>query len=214
MKITMINGSPKAKNSASETLLSMLKEECGQEAGMIVWNKTQVQERELIEVLESDVLVIAFPLYIDSVPSHLLRCLMQAEEYVRLHGKRESAREKIRVYVLLNNGFFQGKQNIPAIEVMKHWADRCGFVFGQAAGVGGGGMISFIKAVPDGHGPKKNLSCALKKMAENIVQGKSGETLVFELNYPAFAYKLQAEYGWRASAKKNGLKRRDLDKRW
>lgn len=214
MKITMINGSPKAKNSASETLLSMLKKECGQEAGEIVWNKSQVQEGELSEVLESDVLVIAFPLYIDSVPSHLLRCLMQAEEYVRLHGKRENTREKIRVYVLLNNGFFQGKQNIPAIEVMKHWADRCGFVFGQAVGVGGGGMISFIKAVPDGHGPKKNLTCALREMAGNIAQGKSGETLVFELNYPALAYKWQAEYGWRMSAKKNGLKRKDLDKRW
>lgn len=214
MKITMINGSPKAINSASGTLLSLLRKECGQEIKEIVWNKTQVKEEELIEVLESDVLVIAFPLYIDSVPSHLLRCLMQAEEYVRLHGKRDSAGGKIRVYVIVNNGFFQGKQNIPAIEVMKHWTDRCGFLFGQAVGVGGGGMISFIKAIPDGHGPKKNLTCALREMAGNIAQGRSGETLVFELNYPAFAYKWQAEYGWRASAKKNGLKRRDLDKRW
>lgn len=213
MKITMINGSPKAKNSASESLLSILKGYCNLAAPDLVLNKIVIEEENMAEIWKSDALVIAFPLYIDSVPSHLLRCLIQIEEYARLHGQERTSEETIKVYVVINNGFFQGKQNMPAIEVMQHWTKRCGFEFGQAVGVGGGGMINFIKNVPDGHGPKKNLTVALREMAGNILQKKSGETKVFELNYPAWAYKWQAEYGWRMAARKNGLKSKDLNKR-
>lgn len=218
MKIAMVNGSPKAKDSASGAILSMLKGYCSQEVMEISLNRTQMKEQEMAELLKCDAIVIAFPLYIDSVPSHLLRCLVQIEEYVHLHGLEK----EIKTYVIINNGFFQGKQNLPAIEVMKHWTNRCGFSFGKALGVGGGGMIHFIKTIPEGQGPKKNLTRGLKEIAEDIAQMKtkgtnevtSGTIRVFELNYPAGAYKWQAEYGWRLSAKKNGLKRKDLDKQW
>lgn len=210
MKITMINGSPKQKDSASGAILSMLREYFGQEVTEYSWNKMQAEERELQELVESDAIVIAFPLYIDSIPSHLLRCLIQVEEYTHLHQKQKET----RVYVIVNNGFFQGKQNVPAIEVMEHWAGRCGFLFGQAIGIGGGGMINSIKSIPDGHGPKKNITLALNELGKNIMERKTGKIHVFEPNYPALAYKWQAEYGWRMMAKKNGLKRRDLDRQW
>lgn len=213
MKIAMVNGSPKAKDSASGAILSMLKGYCSEEIKEFKLNRMQMEEQEIADLLASDAIVIAFPLYIDSVPSHLLRCLMQIEGYVGVH----SMEKEIRVYVIMNNGFFEGKQNLPAIEVMRHWSDRCGFCFGQALGVGGGGMINFMKTLPEGKGPKKNLSNALKEMAENIMEKKvagDGKIKLFEMNYPAWAYKWQAEYGWRVSARKNGLKRKDLDKQW
>ena len=213
MKIAMVNGSPKAKDSASGEILSMLKKYLCGEVAELRLNRMQVEKQDMEELFTCDVIVIAFPLYIDSVPSHLLRCLMQIEAYAKAHRQER----KIRVYVAVNNGFFQGKQNLPAIEVMKHWSDRCGFTFGRALGVGGGGMICFLRAVPEGHGPKKNLSAALKEMAVDMEQEKlNGDNQIktFEMNYPAWAYKWQAEYGWRRSAKKNGLKRKDLDKQW
>lgn len=210
MKIMMINGSPKVRGSASGALLSMLKEYFKQEIREAVWNKNFLEEEMIRELLESDAVIMAFPLYIDSVPSHLLQCMMQVEEHIRLYG----GKKKVMIYVMINNGFFQGKQNLPAIEVMQHWTDRCGFGFGQALGIGGGGMIPFIKGVPRGHGPKKNLTRAFDEMAENVLKKETGNTRMFELNYPAWAYKWQAQYGWRMSARKNGLKRKDLDKQW
>lgn len=210
MEITLINASPKQKDSASGTILSILKEYLNQEGKEYRWNKVKAEEHEIKNVVESDVIVISFPLYIDSTPSHLLRCMMQVEEYVQIHQNEK----KPMLYVLVNNGFFQGKQNIPAIEVMKHWGERCGFSFGQAVGIGGGGMINFLKSVPNEHGPKKNIGLALKKMAENIMQKRSGNIHVIEPNYPAWAYKLQAEYGWRLLAKQNGLKRKDLNRKY
>lgn len=206
----MINGSPKAKDSASETLLDMLREYCKEEVSELTWNRMEPRKSDLDKLSESDAIVLAFPLYIDSIPSHLLRCLMQVEEYVHTHGWEKKA----KVYVIINNGFFQGKQNLPAIEVMRHWADRCGFSFGQAVGIGGGGMLRFICSIPDGHGPKKNITAALRELAEHVQQGKSGDILVLEPNYPAWAYKWQAQYGWRQMAKQNGLKARDLGRQW
>ena len=210
MKLTMINGSPKHKDSASGAILSMLREDLGQEVTEYSWNKMQAEESQIQEVVESDAIVIAFPLYIDSIPSHLLRCLIQVEEYTKLHHSQKET----SVYVIVNNGFFQGKQNIPAIEVMEHWARRCGFLFGQAIGIGGGGMITSIKSIPAGHGPKKNITLALNELGRNIMERKSGSIRVIEPNYPALAYKWQAEHGWRMLAKKNGLKRRDLGRQW
>ncbi len=61
------------------------------------------------------------------------------------------------------------------------------------------------------------LSSALKEMAEDMeLEKANGDNRIktFEMNYPAWAYKWQAEYGRRRSAKKNGLKRKDLDKQW
>lgn len=210
MRITLVNASPKQKNSTSAVLLGILKKYLGCEAAEFIWNKKRATERQIQEMMQSDVVVIAFPLYIDSVPSHLLRCMVQAEEYAKEHPTEK----KPMLYVVLNNGFFQGKQNVPAIEVMRHWANHCGLLFGQAAGIGGGGMISFIQSIPDGHGPKKNICMVLQKMSKNILEGKSGKDLITEPNYPAWAYKMQAEYGWRAQARKNGLKARDLNKQW
>lgn len=174
----------------------------------------QIDKQHIKELLESDSIVFAFPLYIDSIPSHLLRCLMQIEAYIQDQRIQSSLLSKVNIYVIVNNGFFQGKQNVLAIEVMQHWAKRCGFCFRQAVGIGGGGMIHVIQSIPDGHGPKKNISIALKEMAENIIQSKSGTVRFLEPNYPAWAYKWQAEFMWRAMIKKNGLKKKEIHKQW
>ncbi len=117
---------------------------------------------------------------------------MQVEEYTHLHQKQKET----RVYVIVNNGFFQRKQNVLAIEVMEYWAERCRFLFGQAIGIGGGGIINSIKFIPDGHGSQKNITLELNELEKNIMERKNGKIHVFETNYPALACKWQAEYGW------------------
>jgi len=211
MKIALINGSPKAQNSASELLLDMLKEYLpGEEVKEYVSNKVELSEKTIMELLQEEVLVFAFPLYIDSIPSHLLRCLEQVERTIK-ETQKETGQ---MVYTIVNNGFFDGKQNVPAIECIKNWCSRCGFSFGQGIGIGGGGMIGEIKSIPNGYGPKRNVSRALKNLSENMQNKKSGTVMTLEFNYPAFLYKLQAEYGWRFMARKNGVKIRELNKKW
>ena len=118
-----------------------------------------------------------------------------------------------KVYVILNNGFFEGKQNRLAVENMEHWCNRVGFTMAQGIGIGGGGMLSGIEGVPYGKGPKARIGKALEAMATNILSGQGADFTFMEPNFPGVAYKLAAEIGWRQGIRKNGLKTKDLGRR-
>lgn len=211
MKIGMVIGSPKAKGSASEALLKLLGGQlAGQELLWFRWNSGTVQREELERAAECDVLVFAFPLYVDSVPSHMLRCLMQLQEYL---AQRDGALP--RICALVNNGFFDARQNIPAVEVIKNWCVRAHAVFAGGLAVGGGGMVSQVYVSYGANGPLIPVAKASERLAERILaqdgqEAGSVDTVVPA--FPAFLYKLAAEKGWRMSAKQNGLGPRELHK--
>lgn len=74
MKVALINGSPKIKNSASACLLNDVKTFLEQDNNTIYeyhFRKTQLNTKEMEELTECNVLVFAFPLYVDGIPSHL-----------------------------------------------------------------------------------------------------------------------------------------------
>jgi multimeric flavodoxin WrbA len=208
MKIALINGSPKIKDSASGFILQELKALLENHSNMIseyYFRKTQLSTKEMEELMEFDVLVFAFPLYVDGVPSHLLNCLTELERF--LNPIKEN---KIKVYSLVNCGFYEGHQNKLAIEIMENWCTKAGLKWGQGVGIGAGGMVPSLKSVPIGHGPKKNLEKAQKQLANNILKCNSEENIFITANFPRIAYKLAGEMGWRKSIRGNGLKRKDL----
>jgi multimeric flavodoxin WrbA len=208
MKIALINGSPKIKYSASGCLLQELMTFLENDNNTITeyyFRKPQLSKEEMEQLGEYNILVFAFPLYVDGIPSHLLNCLIQLE------GFFSTVKEKdIIVYCLVNCGFYEGHQTAVAIEMMKNWCTKAGLKWGQGVGIGAGGMLLSVKNVPIGHGPKKNLGVALKKLANNILECSTGEDIFITANFPRILYKLAAEMGWRKSIKANGLKRRDL----
>jgi multimeric flavodoxin WrbA len=207
MKIALINGSPKNMESASGCLLQELKKFLGddKEIAEYSFRKPQLNEEEMEQVAESNVLVFAFPLYVDGIPSHLLSCIMQLESFLSTIKEKD-----IVVYTLVNCGFFEGHQTALAIEMMKNWCKKAGLRWGQGIGMGAGGMLQSVKNVPAGYGPKKDLGEALSKLVKNISERSSGEDIFITANFPRFLYKLAAEMGWRKSIKANGLKTRDL----
>lgn len=207
MKIALINGSPKNMESASGCLLQELKKFLGddKEIAEYSFRKPQLNEEEMEQVAESNVLVFAFPLYVDGIPSHLLSCIMQLESFLSTIKEKD-----IVVYTLVNCGFFEGHQTALAIEMMKNWCKKAGLRWGQGIGMGAGGMLQSVKNVPAGYGPKKDLGEALSKLVKNISERSSGEDIFITANFPRFLYKLAAEMGWRKSVKANGLKTRDL----
>lgn len=114
----------------------------------------------------------------------------------------------------MNNGFYEGKQNHIAIQQMKLWCCDNGFVWGQGIGCGAGEMLPFLKKVPLGHGPTKNLGDALEAFAININRRGTGEELYINPNWPRFMWKYQANrMYWIPKAKKNGLKKKDIFKK-
>lgn len=49
------------------------------------------------------------------------------------------------IYVIVNNGFYEGEQNYIAVQQMKFWCNDNGFVWGQGIGCGAGEMLPFLK---------------------------------------------------------------------
>lgn len=210
MKISIINGSPKSGKSTSELmteyLLSLLSrseheiESCRIRQG-------NMPEPQLERITNSEVLIFAFPLYIDSIPANLLKLLIELE-------KRKFTAGNTMVYCVINNGFFEGKQTCIGAEQMKNWCRAANLTWGQALGAGAGEMLPFLKSVPLGHGPNKNIGAAMKQFSKNIQNKQSGEDLFVSPNWPRWMWKIEASlFVWYPRAKANGLKIRELKSR-
>ncbi len=207
MKIAFINGSPKLKESASGNILEEFKTLVKKNNVIVNINlhKPQINDKQKDELYSCDTFIFAYPLYVDGIPSHLLYCLKELQEYFITKISKP-----IRVYAIVNCGFFEGSQNAISIDILKNWSHRAGLLWGQGIGIGGGGMLSFMKNVPLGHGPKKNLGKALNEFANNIIHEKSENSIFISPNFPKFAYKYAAHNGWRLQVKTNGLTAKDL----
>ncbi len=203
LRIALINGSPKTKNGASGCLLEDLKVLLkDNEISEYRLRTPQLEKAE--EVISHDVLVFSFPLYVDGIPSHLLYCLEELREQLKEH------KADIQVYAICNAGFYEGHQNQYALQILKNWCSKSGFIWGQGIGIGGGGMVASLKNVPHGKGPKKKISLALDALADNILQRRSANNIYVNPGIPRFLYKFGGEMGWRRTIKANGLKTKDL----
>ncbi len=211
MKIAMINGSPRQGKSNSAILLRAIEPLVSQGNEISHYNisREPLAGGQYGELCHMDVLVFAFPLYVDALPSHFFKMLVDLEGYMKAERKKD-----IYVCALINNGFYEGKQCHIAFEILQNWCSRSGLIFGQGIGQGAGEMLDFTEKVPLGHGPLKNLGIAMKSVADNIKSGGTGDPIMISPNFPRFAWKFSATHAfWNAMAKKNGLKKKDILKK-
>lgn len=205
MNISIVNGSPKTGQSNSQYFAGELEKLLsGQTVFSIRANKARVKDEDLEKISRSEILVLCFPLYVDGIPSHLLHMLQDWELFFR-----EQA-HKPRVFAIVNNGFFEGKQTRLALEMVQHWCRRAGLPWGQGIGVGGGEMLGNLTSVPLGSGPKKSLGKALTGLADHILAGSEGDNSFVNPNFPRFAFLYSAHWFWVQQAKKNGVRRRQM----
>jgi hypothetical protein len=128
--------------------------------------------------------------------------LSELEQVMHRYRKKD-----ILVYAVANNGFFEGNQNHIAFDILKNWCIRAGLSYGQGIAQGAGEMMPFIKNIPLGYGPLKNLGNAFTKLAQNIKNRKCAPDILFSPNWPRFAWRYMATHKfWHPHAKKNGLK--------
>ena len=208
MKIMMIDGSPKVSKSNSEYFLNILSDFI--ESKDIVKYKLskKVDYEDIIKEINTiDTLVFAFPLYVDSLPSHVLEFLIMIEENFKDNLKG------VNVYVIANCGFYEGKQNKIALNIMKCWCKKMNIKWAQGIGIGAGEMMGGLRNVPMGKGPNTNLGLALDNLAKNINENKSEDDIFTTPSmFPRFAFRLVANRFWISKANRNGLKKRDLNK--
>ena len=136
MKTVFINCSPKKRLAASSYFLLLQRLFTGGETVREKLRTPGDHERILAQLDDAQAVVFVLPLYVDGVPSHVLRFLEKMEAYCR-----EKAL-KLKVYCVANNGFIEGKQNEPLMQVFENFCTRAGLGWGGGVGVGGGVMLN------------------------------------------------------------------------
>lgn len=202
MKIAFINGSPKPKSSTSRYLLKAAGERLGgNEDALWIHVVKGDALRDAAAISACEAIVIAFPLYVDSIPSHLLRYLETLEPLLRTAGSAAI------VYVLVNCGFYEMEQTRTALDMIKIWCASSGLVWGQGIGIGGGGMV---QASPAGKGFSRSLGPCLDALASYIREGHAADDTYLRVNLPRFLYQPLIHHYWYAQGRKNGLTKQDL----
>ena len=93
----------------------------------------------LHEIRDAQAVVFGLPLYVDGIPSHVLRFLEKMEIYCRENNLSPG------VYCIANNGFIEGKQNEPLMQNFEHFCTRAGLMWGGGVGIGGGVMLNVTR---------------------------------------------------------------------
>ncbi|MGL4343583.1 MAG: hypothetical protein ACRCTE_00145 [Cellulosilyticaceae bacterium] len=148
-KIVFLNGSPRTQNSTSDYLLSIIEKNlCGQymlESYHIASLRTDKKQTEALNALtNSDTILLAFPLYVDSLPSHLIAFLQLWE--TRLHTIQ--TKPSPHLFVLSHNGFIEGSQNQHAIDILRHFCSRTPMTWGLGIGLGGSEFMKNSQTMP------------------------------------------------------------------
>ena len=139
MKTVFINLSPKKRFCASAYFLFLQRLFV---KGTKVNEKLRTPadyERVLEKLRDAQTVVFGLPLYVDGIPSHVLRFLEKMEEFCKENHLR------LNVYCIANNGFIEGKQNEPLMQNLEHFCSRADLTWGGGVGIGGGVMLNVTR---------------------------------------------------------------------
>ena len=139
MKTVFINCSPKKRFCASAYFLFLQRLFVSGEKVTERLRSHADHARILEQLRDAQSVVFGLPLYVDGVPSHVLRFMMEMEAFCRENGL------KLHVYCVANNGFIEGKQNEPLMQVFENFCVRTGLAWGGGVGIGGGVMLNVTR---------------------------------------------------------------------
>ncbi|MBQ6488792.1 MAG: hypothetical protein IJI75_06140 [Solobacterium sp.] len=139
MKTVFINCSPKKRFSASSYFLSLQRLFVGGTKVTETLRTPADHNRILEQLKDTDAVVFCLPLYVDGIPSHVLRFMLVMETFCRQNDLH------FYLYCIANNGFIEGKQNEPLMHSFEHFCRRAGLSWGGGIGIGGGVMLNVTR---------------------------------------------------------------------
>lgn len=195
---TLISGSPKINKSNSIYFLNYI---CNNLGNYNIFElKKDTYEKITESIVNYDVIILAFPLYVDSPTSITLSFL----DYI--YDNNINIKNK-KMYVIINCGFREGEQNISALNVIKRWCEKVGVIYQGSLLIGAGEVVgkkeySFIS---------RNVTKRLDYFS-NIINSKEycGEIITSIDFVNNTLYCLVANFNWNRICKKNKVSKQDL----
>jgi hypothetical protein len=208
----LLVGSPKPGASSSASLGTYLLEELekrGMRTDTVNLTKA-LRSDEATEALHAavaaaDLVVLSFPLYIDSLPAPVIRALELIA--ARRAGLPAQVGDKSAFVAICQCGFPEAEHNEVALEICRNFAPAAGFEWAGGLGMGAGGMASG-RPLREIRGMLRSAVRALDLTAAELAAGRSvpdeAVRLMAKPAIPGFAYRLVANRQWRGELKKQG----------
>jgi len=212
MNVLILIGSPKGRKSAScklgLKLAEGLREHGAAVSEELVHNGLRSEEgtTRLLEAVDtSDLVVLAFPLYVDSLPAPLTHLL----ELIADRRARFAPAGMPRLAVIVQCGFPESHQCDTAVGTCRLFADRTGMRWAGALAMGMGGSLGEdFKNLPGGG---RNVLDALNMASESLAKGsdipEQATTLFAKPLMPRWMYTVTGNLGWRMQLRKNKARR-------
>ena len=214
-KALLLNGSPKPGASTSESLLTYLGEELeqlGVNTQALKLTKAVRSEEHTAELLAavdgSDLVVLAFPLYWDSLPGHVVRAceLIARHRAAPRAGAAPDGSARPAFAAIVQGGFPEVEQNAVALDICRHFARAADLEWAGGLALGGGGMIDGAPLRTLG-GRVKTAMQALDQTAAAFAAGRPVPDEAVRLmakNPPAIVIRFGANSHFRSQHKKKG----------
>jgi hypothetical protein len=150
----------------------------------------------------ADIVVFAFPLYVDHLPAPVIWACDE------IAARRASGTEGERPLLALITqcGFPETHQNQPASDIMRRFADRAGFEWAGGLILGMGGAVSGRPLPDKPKGMVRNVLLGFDRAAADLAEGRPIDAgtiaLVGRRLMPSWLYFFMANFGMRHELRK------------
>ncbi len=209
MNVLLLIGSPRTRStsqSLGDYLLEQLEERNCSTETLIIHRALRSEEGSaelLAATRRTDILVLTFPLYVDSLPYPVIRAL----EIIAQHRQENPPQKRQLFLPIVNCGFPEAHHNDTALAICRQFALQAGFQWAGALSLGGGGTISGRPLTAMG-GMVKNVIRSLDLVAGAFAENKTvppeAEELMAKPLIPPWIYTGLGNIGWKRQAKKYG----------
>jgi len=155
----------------------------------------------LDSVAVADLVLLAFPLYVDSLPAPVIEVLERIAA-----SRAEHAQNGRQLFAALANcGFPEAHHNATALAICETFARQTGFQWAGALALGAGEGLVHGDPLQDARGPAIPIKKALEMAAEKLALGQpipqAAMTLLAKSFIPGWMYRLIGILGWNQQAK-------------
>jgi multimeric flavodoxin WrbA len=168
----------------------------------------------------ADLIILAFPLYIDALPYLVTKSFEVIARHLRVSGNRSPQ----RLFTIVNNGFPEAHQNALALAICRSFAEQCGIGWAGGLAMGAGEILGGGQPLtePKRSGPPvKHVIEAMIKAGEGLARGSGfssdAQRLISKVPIPVVSssvwrwmFQRLAGFFWKRMARENGVETKDM----
>ena len=204
-RTVLLIGSMRGLNGNSGRLARKLAESLTNQPEIITIQRYIHDFDRLVRSLEdAETLVLCMPLYVDGLPSQMIRLM----EHFEL-GYQGGAK---RIYLLANMGLYESCQLQSLFSAVRQWCAKMGFDYCGGLGISAGELLGeLMMHLPFRFGATKKAAEGMDKLAKAVNTGGAISDIFAEpYAFSRALYIAIANANWNRTAKANGLQPSDL----